>query len=137
MWSRFRNAEELISHGIADLRRVALDIASYGLAAADPYEATKALISFDGRTLAVADVGFNKMLLTNSGTIEADENAVSLIIDMAGDASLNNGVFRASSGGILTIQTDTFDQVHQEKSTRTTQTLPPLPNAGEARSTKK
>ena len=55
MWSRFRNAEELISHGIADLRRVALDIASYGLAAADPYEATKALISFDGRTLAVAE----------------------------------------------------------------------------------
>ena len=51
----FRNAEELIGHGIADLRRVALDIANHGLAAADPYEATKALISFDGHRLAVAD----------------------------------------------------------------------------------
>ena len=55
MGSGFRNAEELISHGIADLRRVALDIANHGLAAADPYEATKALISFDGRNLVVAE----------------------------------------------------------------------------------
>ena len=55
MWSSFRNAEELIGHGIGDLRRVALDIASHGLVAADPYEATKALTSFDGRNLAVAD----------------------------------------------------------------------------------
>ncbi len=58
MWSGFRNAEELIGHGIGDLRRVALDIASHGLAAADPYEATKALISFDGRNLAVADQSY-------------------------------------------------------------------------------
>jgi len=55
VWSGFRNAEELTGHGIADLRRVALDIAGHGLAAADPYEATKALISFDGHSLAVAD----------------------------------------------------------------------------------
>ena len=55
-------------------------------------------------------IGFNRLALTNSGIIEADENGVQLTIDMAGDASVNSGVFRASGGGALRVSTDTFDQ---------------------------
>ncbi|MCH7813011.1 MAG: hypothetical protein IID40_03225, partial [Planctomycetes bacterium] len=54
--------------------------------------------------------GRNLMSLTNSGIIEANENGVRLTIEMAGDASVNSGVFRASNGGILRVWGDTFDQ---------------------------
>lgn len=50
-----RNREALLSHGMRDLRRVALDIVDAGLAAIDPYRAVHRTISLDGNRLQVAD----------------------------------------------------------------------------------
>ncbi|MEE9293561.1 MAG: hypothetical protein V3W34_01155 [Phycisphaerae bacterium] len=68
------------------------------------------LTNVNNRIHGAGQVGRNQMRLTNSGIIEADENGVRLTIDMAGDVSVNSGVFRASAGGILRIDPDTFDQ---------------------------
>ncbi len=95
MWSGFRNAEELTGHGFADLRRVALDIASHGLVAADPYEATKAQVSFDGHTLAVADRSYE--IASDRKTFVVGAGKASLPIARA----LEDLLGRRISGGLV------------------------------------
>ena len=55
-------------------------------------------------------LGVNSMRLTNQGTVEADVPGQRLWIDATGDQSVNWGMFRASGGGVLRVEPDTFDQ---------------------------
>ena len=54
-----RNWETLTQHGNIGLREQAVDILNYGLAAADPYRATKHLVTLDGSQLKIGDLSFN------------------------------------------------------------------------------
>jgi fibronectin-binding autotransporter adhesin len=47
-------------------------------------------------------LGFNQMLLTNHGVIDADSSS-GMIVDLAGGGSFNDGTMRASNGGVMTI----------------------------------
>jgi glycerate 2-kinase len=50
-----RNRNLLLSHGMRELRQIALDIVDAGLAAIDPYLAVQRTLSLDGSRLRVAD----------------------------------------------------------------------------------
>jgi len=49
----------LLSHGPQELRRAAIDILEYALAAADPYHVVKELIHLDGEILSVGDLRYD------------------------------------------------------------------------------
>jgi len=51
-----KNRDQLLSHGNGRLRGLALDIIEHALRQADPYAATKALVSLDGNMLSIGDL---------------------------------------------------------------------------------
>jgi glycerate 2-kinase len=53
------NSRELLDHGLTDLRRVVLDVASAGLCAADPSLAVDRLVGLDGGVLRAGDRYFD------------------------------------------------------------------------------
>jgi glycerate 2-kinase len=53
------NADVLLDHGLTDLRRVALDVITAGLRAADPGDAVDRLVDVDGQYLRVASRSFD------------------------------------------------------------------------------
>ena len=54
-----KNADQLLSHGNIEARKTALEIIEYALAKADPYSATKDLVSVQGNELIVDNLRFN------------------------------------------------------------------------------
>ena len=76
------------------------------------YGATAAmrLVNDDNWMHGSGQIGVNQMSLSNNGVIECDLPGRFLYIDTTGDAAINTGVFRASSGGTLHIYPDTFNQ---------------------------
>ncbi len=54
-----KNADQLLSHGNIEARKTALEIIEYALAKADPYRATKDLVSVRGNELIVVNLRFN------------------------------------------------------------------------------
>ena len=54
-----KNADQLLSHGNIEARKTALEIIEYALAKADPYRATKDLVSVQGNELIVDNLRFN------------------------------------------------------------------------------
>ncbi len=54
-----KNADQLLSHGNIEARKTALEIIEYALAKADPYRATKDLVSVQGNELIVGKLRFN------------------------------------------------------------------------------
>ena len=54
-----KNADQLLSHGNIEARKTALEIIEYALAKADPYRATKDLVSVQGDELIVDNLRFN------------------------------------------------------------------------------
>ena len=54
-----KNADQLLSHGNIEARKTALEIIEYALAKADPYRATKDLVSVQGSDLIVDNLRFN------------------------------------------------------------------------------
>ncbi len=57
--SYIRNRDELLSHGEAALRRVALDIADSAIAAADPGPLARRILNFDGKRLGIGERTFD------------------------------------------------------------------------------
>jgi len=57
--SYIKNSEKLLSHGNVKIRQVALDIIDYALEKADPYIATKNLVSLKNNNLHVGSLTFN------------------------------------------------------------------------------
>ena len=60
----YDNYEQLISHGLTDLRKDALDIAESGIKAVIPYDRTLEYISYDGSD----EVGINGKTLKLSAS---------------------------------------------------------------------
>jgi glycerate-2-kinase len=54
-----KNRDQLLAHGNAAARRVALDIVEHALAKADPYKATRALVNLENDTLSIGDLQFD------------------------------------------------------------------------------
>ena len=54
-----KNRESLTSHGKRALREKAVDILNHGIGAADPYEATKRLVTLEGDRFFVGDLCFD------------------------------------------------------------------------------
>ena len=54
-----KNADQLLSHGNVSIRKTALEIIEHALAKADPYIATKALVSIQGDILRVGELKFD------------------------------------------------------------------------------
>jgi len=54
-----KNQEQLLSHGDRNLREMALGIIEHALKKADPYVATKSLVSLEGEMLCVGDLRFD------------------------------------------------------------------------------
>ncbi len=54
-----KNTDQLLSHGNIEARKTALEIIEYALAKADPYSATKDLVSVRGNELIVGKLQFN------------------------------------------------------------------------------
>jgi len=54
-----KNTDQLLSHGNIDIRKAALEMIEYALAKADPYGATKALVSIQGDILRVGALKFD------------------------------------------------------------------------------
>ena len=54
-----KNADQLLSHGNIEARKTALEIIEYALTKADPYSATKDLVSVQGNELIVDNLRFN------------------------------------------------------------------------------
>jgi glycerate-2-kinase len=54
-----KNADALLSHGNIEARQTALEIIEHALAQADPYSATKDLVSVQGSDLSVDNLRFN------------------------------------------------------------------------------
>lgn len=57
--SYIKNSEKLLSHGNVKIRQAALDIIDYALEKADPYIATKNLVSLKNNNLHVGSLTFN------------------------------------------------------------------------------
>ncbi len=59
------------------------------------------------------ELGKNRMTLTNEGTIDADNPAYPLTIDMTdGESNYNTGTMRASNGATLQITSGTYDNTN-------------------------
>ncbi len=56
-------------------------------------------------------IGFNRMQLTNHGTIRADVNGAYLTLDPGTYSYINDGLYEASDGGILRLSNGTYDNL--------------------------
>ena len=54
-----KNKKQLLSHGNVKIRKAALDLIEYSLEKADPYIATKNLVSLKNNNLHVGSLTFN------------------------------------------------------------------------------
>lgn len=54
-----KNKKELLSHGLKEYRRVALEIIEHSLKAVDPYKVTKRLIQLNKMMLTIGNVSYN------------------------------------------------------------------------------
>ena len=55
-------------------------------------------------------IGVNAMSLRNNSTISAIHDTETLVLDPGPNGFVNNGIFRATDGGILRLQSGTFDE---------------------------
>ena len=66
-----KNTDQLLSHGNINTRKTALEIIEYALGKADPYIATKALVSIQGDILRVGELKFDLKVRTISVITES------------------------------------------------------------------
>ena len=83
-----RNRSVLLSHGMRELRQIALDIVDAGLAAIDPYLAVQRTLSLDGSRLRVAERTYDldavrSIYLLGAG--KATLRIAEAVVDLLGD----------------------------------------------------
>src|SRR4029077_8071568 len=83
-----RNRSVLLSHGMRELRQIALDIVDAGLAAIDPYLAVQRTLSLDGSRLRVAERTYDldavrRIYLLGAG--KATLRIAEAVVDLLGD----------------------------------------------------
>lgn len=98
--SYIKNRDQLLSHGLARVREMALDIIEYALAKADPYKATRDLVSLQNNILSVGELTFdlnNHQRIFLLGVGKATYPIAKALEDILGDR-INGGVITCKYG---------------------------------------
>lgn len=71
--------------------------------------ASSQLTNSNNTIRGAGQIGAGQLAFTNQGTVEANLNAATLTIDPAASAFVNTGTYRAVNGGVLVLNTGSFD----------------------------